>query len=92
MKEDPCFSVPHPLKSHISCDQFLISRFSLGMGIGKKHHALREAWARVYNHTIPNKVSQAIDSLASTFEGWSYREIYNYGKQLQLIQSWKFES
>ena len=46
------------------------------MSIGKKHHALREAWARVYNHTIPNKVSQAIDSLASTFEGWSYREIY----------------
>ena len=46
------------------------------MGIGKKHHALREAWARAYNHTIPNKVSQAIDSLASTFEGWSYREIY----------------
>ena len=46
------------------------------MSIGKKQHALREAWARVYNHIIPNKVSQGIDSLASTFEGWSYREIY----------------
>ena len=46
------------------------------MSIGKKYHSLREAWARVYNHSIPNKVSQAIDSLASTFVGWSYREIY----------------
>ena len=27
-------------KTHISCDQFLISMFSLGMSIGKKHHAL----------------------------------------------------
>ena len=41
--------------------------------------------AKLYNHTIPNKGSQVIDSPASTFEGLRYREIAKYGKQLQLI-------
>ena len=31
--------------------------------------------AKLYNHTIPNKGSQVIDSPASTFEGLRYREI-----------------
>ena len=30
-------------KSHISCDQFLISMLSLGMSIGKKNPALMKA-------------------------------------------------
>ena len=30
--------------------------------------------AKLYNHTIPNKGSQVIDSPALTFEGLSYRE------------------
>ena len=29
-----------PFKTRISCDQFLTSMFSLGVSIGKKHHAL----------------------------------------------------
>ena len=37
---DLCFSSFPPFKTHISCDQFLVSMFSLGMSIGKKHHAL----------------------------------------------------
>ena len=32
-----------PFKTHIPCDQFLISMFSLGMSIGKKNHALMKA-------------------------------------------------
>ena len=31
------------LPCHISCDQFLLSMFSLGISIGKKHHALLKA-------------------------------------------------
>ena len=31
--------------------------------------------AKLYNNTIPNKGSQAIDSPASSFEGLRYREI-----------------
>ena len=30
---------------------------------------------KLYNHTIPNKGSQVIDSPASIFEGLRYREI-----------------
>ena len=41
--------------------------------------------AKLYHHTIPNKGSQVLDSPASTFEGLRYREIAEYGKQLQLI-------
>ena len=44
--------------------------------------------AKLYNLTIPNKGSQVIDSPASTFEVQRNR----YDKQLQVIQSWKFES
>ena len=33
----------YALRGHISCDQFLTSVFSLGMSIGKKHHALLKA-------------------------------------------------
>ena len=41
--------------------------------------------AKLYNHTIPNKGRQVIDSPTSTFEGLSYRKIdmvnsYNYYK------------
>ena len=43
------FSSFPPFKTHISFDQFLVSMFSLGMSIGKKHHALMKAWARVFN-------------------------------------------
>ena len=44
--------------------------------------------AKLYNHTIPNKGSQVIDSPASTFEGLRYREIENgNGKWVQSIQS-----
>ena len=70
---------------------------SLGMIIGKKHHALMKAWARVFNeiytgklfnHTIPNEESQV-----TCFNFWGLEvEINKYGKQLQLIQSWKFKS
>ena len=35
-----CFSSFPPFKTHIPCDQFLISMFTLGMSIGKKHYAL----------------------------------------------------
>ena len=31
--------------------------------------------AKLYNHTIPNKRSQVIDSPASIFEGLRYKEI-----------------
>ena len=31
--------------------------------------------AKLYNHTIPNKGSQVIDSPASTFEDLRYKEI-----------------
>ena len=48
------------------------------MSIGKKHHALRKAWARVFN-------------AIQIFWGLEV-EINKYGKQLQLIQSWKFKS
>ena len=41
--------------------------------------------AKLYNHTIPNKGSQVIDSPVLTFESLKYREIAEYGKQLQLI-------
>ena len=41
--------------------------------------------AKLYNHTIPNKGSQVIDSPASTFEGLGAEN--RYDKQLQLIQS-----
>ena len=34
--------------------------------------------AKLYNHTIPNKGSQVIDSPASTFEDLRYREIVWY--------------
>ena len=66
------FSFP-PFKTHIPCDQFHISMFTLGRSIGEKHHALIKAWANItcynvatytaklYNHTIPNKESQVID-------------------------------
>ena len=47
--EDPCFPRLPPFKSHITCDQFLISMYSLGMGIGKKNHTLMKAQARVFN-------------------------------------------
>ena len=40
--------------------------------------------AKLYHHTILNR-SQVIDSPASTFEGLRYKEIAEYGKQLQLI-------
>ena len=30
--------------------------------------------AKLYNHKIPNRGSQAVDSPASTFEGLRYRE------------------
>ena len=39
--------------------------------------------AKLYNHTIPNKGSQVIDSPASTFEGLRYREI-------DMIQNLKY--
>ena len=74
--------------------------FSLGMSIGKKHHALMKAWANItcynvatytaklYNHTIPNKESQI-----TCFNFWGLEvERNKYGKQLQLIQSWKVKS
>ena len=38
-----------------------------------------------YIVTILNKESQVIDSPASTFEGLRYKEIAEYGKQLQSI-------
>ena len=41
--------------------------------------------AKLYRHTILNKESQVIDSPASTFEGLRYKEIAEYGKQLQSI-------
>ena len=87
--------------------------FSFGMNIGKKHHALMKAWARVLNaiwiiiilhvnynavtytaklnnHTIPNKGSQVTDSPTNF---WGLKVQRNrYGKQLQFMQSWKFES
>ena len=47
--EDPCFPRLPPFKSHITCDQFLILMYSLGIGIGKKNHALMKAQARVFN-------------------------------------------
>ncbi|RMX46744.1 hypothetical protein pdam_00007675, partial [Pocillopora damicornis] len=34
--------------------------------------------AKLYNHTIPNKGSQVIDSPASTFEDLRYREINTF--------------
>ena len=94
------FPVSHTLKLphskiRISCDQFLITMFSLGMSIGKKHHALNESlsksiWcnpnnnitcysvatytAKLFNHTVPNKGTQVIDSPASTFKGLGYKE------------------
>ena len=34
------FSSFPPFKTHTSFDQFLVSMFSLGMSIDKKHHAL----------------------------------------------------
>ena len=43
------FQLIPPFKIHISCHQFLISMFSLGMSIGKKHYALMKAWATVLN-------------------------------------------
>ena len=39
----------HSWKAHISFDQFLTLMFSLGRSIGKKHPALLEALARVFN-------------------------------------------
>ena len=39
IKGDPCFSSFPSFKTHIFCNQFLMSMFSLGMSIGKKHHA-----------------------------------------------------
>ena len=47
--EDPCFSSFPPFKTHVSCDQFHLLMSSLGMTIGKKHHALMKAWAWVFN-------------------------------------------
>ena len=47
--EDVCFSRIPLFKTHISCDQFLLSMFCLGMSIDKKHHALMKGWARVLN-------------------------------------------
>ena len=43
---------------------------------------------KLYNHTIPNKESQI-----TCFNFWGLEvERNKYGKQLQLIQSWKFKS
>ena len=51
LKGNLCFSSFPPFKTHISCDQFLISMLGLGMSIGKKHHALMKAWSRVFDAT-----------------------------------------
>ena len=79
--------------------------FSLGMSIDKKHHALMKVWAcnsnknitcynvatytaKLCNHTMPNKENQI-----TCINFWGLEvEINKYGKQLQLIQSWKFKS
>ena len=49
IKEESCFSSFPPFKTLISCDQFPISMFSLGMSIGKKSYAIMKAWAKVFN-------------------------------------------
>ena len=47
--------------------------------------------ATLYNHTIPNKGSQVIDSPDLTFEGLRCGEI-EMVNSYKLIQIWKFES
>ena len=42
--------------------------------------------AKLYNHTIPNKGSQVIDSPASTLRAYKVQR-NRYGKQSPLLQS-----
>ena len=48
IKGDPCFSSFPSFKTHLFCNQFLMSMFSLRMSIGKKNHASMIAWARAF--------------------------------------------